>query len=79
MEDLTKLTPTELLKMGNDIKAQHDKLKENILADTYEMEKLEISINEKAKQLEELEQNYVEIVEMITKWDSFKTTEEDGI
>jgi len=66
MEDLTKYTPTELLKMGNDIKAQHDKLKEAILADTYEMEKLEISINEKAKQLEELEKNYVGIVEILT-------------
>lgn len=78
MEDLTKITPTELLKMGNDIKAQHDKLKEDILADTYEMEKLEISINEKARQLEDLEKNYVEIVEMLTRWESTKT-EEDGI
>ena len=66
MEDLSKYTPTELLKIGNDIKAQHDNLKEAILADTYEMEKLEISINEKAKQLEELEKNYVEIVEILT-------------
>ena len=66
MEDLNKHTPTELLKMGNDIKAQHDNLKEDILADTYEMEKLEISINKKARQLEELEKNYVEIVEILT-------------
>ena len=75
MEDLTKLTPTELLKIGNEIKAQHDKLKEDILADTYEMEKLEISINEKARQLEELEKNYVEIVEILaTKWHFIKRT-----
>ena len=78
MEDLTKYTPTELLKMGNDIKTQHDSLKKAILADTYEMEKLEISINEKARQLEGIEQNYVEIVEMLTRWESTKT-EEDGI
>jgi len=65
MTDLTKHTPTELLKMGNDIKEQHDVLKESILADTYEMEKLEKVINGKAKELEELEKNYVEIVEIL--------------
>jgi chromosome segregation ATPase len=75
MEDLTILTPTELLKKGNDIKAQHDKLKEDILADTYEMERLEVGMNEKAKQLEELEQKYVDIVEMMNRWESTKTTE----
>ena len=56
MEDLSKLTPIELQKMGNDIKEKHDKLKEE----------LDISINEKAKKLEELEEIYVKIVEMIT-------------
>ena len=66
MEDLSKLLPIELQKMGNDIKEKHDKLKEELIADTYAMEKLEISINEKAKKLEELEENYVKIVEMIT-------------
>ena len=65
MEDLTKYTPIELQKMGNDIKAQHDKLKEELIAATYEMEKLEIEINEKVKKLQELEENYVRIVEII--------------
>jgi len=65
MEDLTKYTPIELQKMGNDIKAQHDKLKEELIAATYEMEKLEIEINEKVKKLQKLEENYVRIVEII--------------
>ena len=69
MEDLTKLTPTQLLKIGNDIKAKHDALKKEILADTYEIERLEIAMNEKAEKLEELEKHYVEIVEIITKED----------
>jgi len=67
MEDLSKHTPIELQKMGNDIKEMHDRLKKELIADTYEMEKLEISINEKAKKLEELEENYVKIVEILAK------------
>jgi septal ring factor EnvC (AmiA/AmiB activator) len=63
MEDLSKYTPIELQKIGNDIKAKHDKLKEELIANTYEMEELEKRINEKVKLLEELEKNYVEIVE----------------
>lgn len=65
MEDLSKYTAIELQKMGNDIKAQHDKLKEELIADTYAMEELEKNINEKILLLEELEKNYVEIVEKI--------------
>ena len=65
MEDLSKHTQIELQKMGNDIKAKHDKLKDELIADTYEMEELEKRINEKAVLMEELEKNYVEIVEKI--------------
>ena len=65
MEELSKYTPIELQKMGNDIKEMHDKLKEELIADTYEMEKLEVNINEKAKKLQELEENYVKIVEIL--------------
>ena len=67
MEDLTKYTQIELQKMGNDIKAKHDKLKEGLIADTYEMEELEKRINEKVKLMEELEKNYVNIVEKLVE------------
>lgn len=67
MEDLKKLTPILLLKIGNDIKTKHDALKKEIIADTYEIEKLEKQINEKAKELETLEKKYVEIIELINK------------
>jgi hypothetical protein len=65
MEDLSKYTKIQLQKMGNDIKAKHDALKEELIADTYEMEELEKRINKKVLLLQELEKNYVEIVEKI--------------
>jgi hypothetical protein len=65
MEDLSKYTKIELQKMGNDIKAKHDALKQEIIVDTYEMEELEKKLNEKVQLLQELEKNYVEIVEKL--------------
>ena len=67
MEDLSKHTPIELQKIGNDIKARHDALKKEIIADTYEMEELEKRLNEKIQLLQELEKNYVDIVEKLVE------------
>lgn len=67
MEDLTKYTPTELLKMGNDIKARHDALKKAIADDTIRMEELDKGIIENLKEMETLEKNYVEIVEKLSE------------
>ena len=67
MEDLSKYTKIELKKMGNDIKDKHEALKKEIVAETYEIEKLEGSINRKAEELQELEKNYVEIVEKLVE------------
>lgn len=67
MEDLTKLTPTELLKIGNDIKARHDALKQEIINTTLELEQLEAVLNKKLQELDELEKTYVKIVEIITQ------------
>ena len=67
MEDIDKYTPTELQKMGNDIKEKHDRVKKEIISDTYEMEELEKRINEKVQLLQELEKNYVEIVEKLVE------------
>ena len=65
MELLTGHTKTELQKIGNDIKAKHDALKEEIITHTYEMEELEKQINEKVVLMQQLEKNYVEIVEKL--------------
>lgn len=67
MEDLNKYTKIELQKMGNDVKAKHDKLKDELIADTYEMEELEKRINKKVMLMQELEENYVKIVEKIVE------------
>lgn len=67
MRDLNKYTQIELQKMGNDIKARHDKLKDELITNTYEMEELEKRINEKIRLMEELEKNYVEIVEKLVE------------
>ncbi|MDA3780862.1 MAG: hypothetical protein PF487_11690 [Bacteroidales bacterium] len=67
MENLDKYSPIQLQKMGNDIKEQHDKLKLEIVDNTYELEKLENQINEKIIILEELENKYVVIIEKLTE------------
>ena len=65
MKDLSEYTKIELQKIGNDIKTKHDILKGELISDTYEMEELEKRINNKILLLQELEKNYVEIVEKL--------------
>lgn len=65
MENLTKCTPTELLKIGNDIVAKHEALKMDIINDSILIEELQKKINDKLKQLDDLEKNYVLVVEEI--------------
>ena len=67
MKDLTKYTPTELLKLGNDTSAEHKRLKEKIIQDTYQIDELDKSVNKNLKELKELEQRYVLIIEEIDK------------
>lgn len=69
MENLTKLTLTELQVKGNQIKSKHDALKDEIIASTYEIERLQNEMNEKALELQSLEATYVEIVEIIENKD----------
>jgi hypothetical protein len=47
MDDLINYTPTELLKMINDSKVEHDRFKQEIIDQTIELDNLEKSINEK--------------------------------
>ncbi len=67
MEDLTKHTPTELLKMINDVKTRHDVLKQEVINHTVEVDELTKKINEKIESLTELEKNYVELIEEMSK------------
>jgi hypothetical protein len=63
MENLSKYTPTELLKMINDCKAKHDTFKQEIVDMTYEIEVLEEKINARIDVITAAEQQYVALIE----------------
>jgi predicted alternative tryptophan synthase beta-subunit len=63
MEDLSKHTPTELLKIINDTKTEHDNLKDDIAADTKQIDDITVVINEKLDQLTITEKKYVKLIE----------------
>lgn len=66
MEDLSKYTPIELLKMINDSKAVHENLKKEIVDLTYEVDEIESKINKKIIELTLTEQQYVALIEELT-------------
>ena len=63
MTDLTKYSSTELLKMINDSKINHDKLKEEIIQDTKKIDDITIIINKNLKKLEDFEKDYIILIE----------------
>jgi len=65
MENLNKYSPTQLLKLSNDICTEHEILKKDIVNITFEIEELENTLNMKAQKLQELEKNYVDIIEKL--------------
>ena len=65
MEDLTKYTATELLKMINDINISHNLLKEELINHTFELDEIEKKINSKITILNEIEKNYIDLIEEI--------------
>lgn len=62
MEIITGNTPTQILKVINDIKIRHDALKQEIIDDTYVADELAKKINDKLLELKKLEDSYVELV-----------------
>ena len=59
MNNLSDYTSTELLKLINDIKINHDNIKQEIVDYTFEVDNIEKIINDKIILLNELEKNYV--------------------
>ena len=53
--------------MVNDVKARYDLLKKEVIDLTFESEVIEKKINERLVILEELEKNYVELMEEMSK------------
>jgi Mg2+ and Co2+ transporter CorA len=76
MINLTKHTDTQLLKLLNDNKEKHDNLKKEIVDDTYEFDNYVIEktneINQKIKRLEELEKNYISLIEELNNRDAIR-------
>lgn len=67
MEILKDKTPTELLKLANDLKKQHEKIKKEILDKSELLENIEKEINGLIDHLTDLEKQYVAIVEEIDR------------
>jgi septal ring factor EnvC (AmiA/AmiB activator) len=62
-KELSQYTPTELLKTINDTKTEHEKVKDEIIADTHRLDEVEKSLNSKIDLLTELEKKYVLLIE----------------
>lgn len=65
MENLNEYTLTELLKISNDIAIKHDLLKKEIVNTSHQLEEIEKEIKIKLILLDELEKNYIEIIEKL--------------
>ena len=63
MEDLTKYTPTELLNMVNSVEVKHNLIKQEIIDHSIEVDELEEKMNNKLLILDELEKNYIALIE----------------
>jgi len=73
MENLNEFTETQLLKMVNDTKKNHERLKKEIIDKTIkiddEMKKATNDVNHKISLLDEIENNYVKIIEELNNRD----------
>lgn len=67
MKNLSKLTPTELLKILNDTKKDHESLKDKVIQDTEKIDEIEKEINLNLKKITDLEKLYVQIIEELDK------------
>ena len=70
MNDFINYTPTELLKMINDSKNEHEWLKQEIIDQTIELDNLEKNINEKIEyinnriqSMSDVEKKYIILIE----------------
>lgn len=65
--DLSKYTPTELLKMSNDIISEHDITKETLINDLRVVDEIQTKINKNLEKLEDLKNLNTIILEELNK------------
>ena len=66
MEDITNLTSTELLNIINKKKKKHNEIKAKILVLLDNYDKIKENINILTSELEENENEYVKLIELLT-------------
>lgn len=67
MENLSEYSSIELQKMINDTNLSHEKIKGEIIDLSIEMDRIQAIINEKIEQINNLENNYVNLIEEYMK------------
>lgn len=65
MENLEKYTPIELLKQLNNIKLEHDVVKNKIIEYTNEIDLLEKTITLELTILSDIEKRYIDLIQEI--------------
>jgi len=66
-KELSQYTPTELLKIINDTKIEHEKVKGEIIVDTHRLDDVEKSLHKNIDLLTDLEKKYVLLIEEMEK------------
>ena len=72
MKKFKNYTPTELLKLTDDVVKKHINIKEEIVSLTKEIDSIEATIKEKLKELEALEGLYLDITKDLYEEDKVK-------
>jgi len=63
MKDIKEITSTELLKLINDSKFEHEKIKAELLTIISEYDELGVKINEKLNDLDIIEKQYINLID----------------
>jgi len=66
MNELSNYSPTEILKFINDLKINHESLKNEVFKLLDDVDQIEIIINEKINEIKDIEKNYTILIEELT-------------
>jgi hypothetical protein len=66
MNELSNYSSTEILKFINDLKINHESLKNEVFKLLDDIDQIEIIINNKIVELKDIEKNYTILIEELT-------------